>query len=56
MNIYMKIGKRNEKMKKKREFRANWAGGWIFGPASAGERATACAGGPLSSPAGETSR
>jgi hypothetical protein len=40
MHKYMKIGKRNGKRKKKRDFPANWAGG-DFGPTGA-----CAAGGP----------
>jgi hypothetical protein len=42
MNKYVKIGKRNGKMKKKRVFSASWAeGGGDFGPTERGARAGA---------------
>jgi hypothetical protein len=40
MHLYMKIGKRNGKKKKRRDFPPNWAGG-DFGPAGARARAAA---------------
>jgi hypothetical protein len=45
MNKYMKIGKRNGKRKKKRDFPANWAGG-DFGLAEPARRQAAQLGPP----------
>jgi hypothetical protein len=45
MHLYMKIGKRNGKKKRKRDFPANWARG-DFGPAEARARAAARVSGP----------
>jgi hypothetical protein len=45
MHLYMKIGKRNGKKKRKRDFPAKWAGG-DFGPAKVHARAATRGSGP----------
>jgi hypothetical protein len=54
MHLYMKIGKRNGKNKRKKDFLANWARG-DFGPAG-GARAAARASGAANGAVGASPR